>query len=104
MSKHGDAITQNEALFKRIETVYQSEDQKSKLDVAQNRLLDDIYKDFVRSGAKLDAEQKKKLTDINQKLAGLFVTFSKNVLDDEADYETWISDEKDLSGLSDSVK
>ena len=103
MSKHGDAITQNEALFKRIETVYQSEDQKSKLDVAQNRLLDDIYKDFVRSGAKLDAEQKKKLTDINQKLAGLFVTFSKNVLDDEADYETWISDEKDLSGLSDSV-
>jgi len=31
MSKHSDAITQNEALFKRIETVYQSEDQKSKL-------------------------------------------------------------------------
>jgi len=70
--------------------------------VAQNRLLDDVYKNFVRSGAKLDADQKKQLTEINQKLAGLFVSFSQNVMDDEADYETWISDEKDLSGLSES--
>ena len=103
MSKHGDAITQNEALFKRIETVYESEDQKSKLDVAQQRLLEDTYKSFVRRGAKLDADQKQQLTKINQKLAGLFVSFSKNVLDDEGDYETWISDEKDLSGLSEGV-
>ena len=102
-SKHNDAITQNEALFKRIETIYQSEDQKSKLNLAQQRLLTDRYKSFVRSGAKLDADQKKKLTKINQRLAGLFVSFSQNVLDDEADYETWISEEKDLAGLSESV-
>jgi len=68
MSKHSDAITQNEALFKRIESIYQSEDQKSKLDLAQKRLLTDQYKNFVRSGAKLDADQKKQLTNINQKL------------------------------------
>ena len=104
MSKHGDAITQNEALFKRIEAVYQSEEQKAKLDVAQQRLLEDNYKSFVRRGAKLDAEQKRKLTDINQQLAGFFVNFSKNVMDDEADYETWIYDEKDLEGLPESVK
>lgn len=103
MSKHSDQITQNEALFKRIEAVYQSEDQKSKLDLAQQRLLTDRYRDFVRSGAKLNADQKKQLTAINQKLAGLFVSFSKNVLDDEGDYETWISDESDLAGLSESV-
>ena len=102
-SKHNDAITQNEALFKRIETIYQSEDQKSKLNLAQQRLLTDRYKSFVRSGAKLDDDQKKKLTKINQRLAGLFVSFSQNVLDDEADYETWISEEKDLAGLSESV-
>ena len=102
-SKHNDAITQNEALFKRIETIYQSEDQKSKLNLAQQRLLTDRFKSFVRSGAKLDADQKKKLTKINQRLAGLFVSFSQNVLDDEADYETWISEEKDLAGLSESV-
>ena len=103
MSKHSDSITQNEALFKRIETVYQSEDQKSKLDHAQQRLLTDRYRSFVRSGAKLNADQKKQLTEINQKLAGLFVAFSQNVLHDEANYETWISDEKDLAGLSESV-
>ena len=88
---------------KRIETVYQSEDQKSKLDHAQQRLLTDRYRSFVRSGAKLNADQKKQLTEINQKLAGLFVAFSQNVLHDEANYETWISDEKDLAGLSESV-
>ena len=103
MSKHSDAITQNEALFKRIETVYQSEDQKSKLEPAQQRLLTDRYRSFVRSGAKLNADQKKQLTGINQKLAGLFVSFSQNVLHDEANHETWISDEKDLAGLSESV-
>ena len=103
MSKHGDAITQNEALFKRIETVYQSDDQKSKLNEAQKRLLTDRYKSFVRSGAKLNPEQKKELTKINQRLAGLFVQFSQNVMDDEADYETWIYDKEDLSGLSESV-
>ena len=74
MSKHSDAITQNEPLFKRIETVYQSEDQKSKLDSAQQRLLTDRYRSFVRSGAKLNADQKKQLTEINQKLAGLFLS------------------------------
>ena len=104
MSEHADAITQNEALFKRIETVYESEEQKSKLNVwLRNVCWTDLYKSFVRRGAKLDADQKKKLTKINQQLAGLFVQFSKNVLDDEGDYETWISDEKDLSGLSESV-
>ena len=103
MSKHSDQITQNEALFKRIEAVYQSEDQKAKLNLAQQRLLTDRYRNFVRSGAKLDADQKKSLTKINQQLAGLFVSFSKNVLDDEADHETWISDEKDLAGLSESA-
>ena len=103
LSKHADSITQNEKLFARIEAIYNSPEMKS-LTVAQQRLIDDQYKTFVRRGAKLNSEQKQKLTDINTTLAGLFAQFRKNVLHDEGDYVTWINDEADLAGLSDSLK
>ena len=40
----------------------------------------------MRAGAKLDAAAKKRLSEINQRLATLFTTFSQNVLADETDY------------------
>ena len=103
LSKHSDSITQNEKLFARIETIFKSDAMKS-MTVAQQRLVDDQYKSFVRSGAKLGSEQKQKLTDINTSLAGLFTQFRKNVLHDEGGYVTWINDEAALAGLSDSLK
>ena len=102
LSKHADSITQNEKLFKRIEAVYESDD-KDNWSVAQKRLVDDYYKNFVRRGAKLSAEEKQKLSDINAQLAGLFTNFSQNVLADEGDYVTWINDEADLAGLPPSL-
>ena len=102
LSKHADSITQNEKLFKRIETIYNSEEKKN-MTVAQQRLIEDQYKTFVRRGAKLSAEAKKALSDINTTLAGLYTQFSQNVLADEGGYVTWISDEKDLAGLPESI-
>ena len=64
MSKCSDWVTQHEGLFKRIETIFQSEEMKT-LSVAQQRLVDDQYKTFVRRGAKLSAADKKKLSKIN---------------------------------------
>ena len=84
LSKHGDWITQNDPLFKRIEAVYESDEFKQ-LNLAQRRLVEDYYKNFVRQGAKLDAEQKQKLSEINTQLAGLFTQFSQNVLKDEGE-------------------
>ena len=97
-----DSVTQNEKLFARIEAVYNSSD-KDKLTHAQQRLLEDRYKSFVRKGAKLSKEDKDRLSQINQRLATLFADFSQNVLDDEQNYVTWIADEKDLAGLPDSL-
>ncbi|MEM9411321.1 MAG: M3 family metallopeptidase, partial [Planctomycetota bacterium] len=102
LSKHSDWITQNEKLFSRIESVYNS-DEKGTWSVAQKRLVEHQYKTFVRRGAKLNAEQKKKLSDINTTLAGLFTKFSQNVLADEDGYVTWIDDEKDLAGLPNTI-
>ena len=102
LSQYSDSITQNSKLFARIETVYQSDEMKG-LTVAQKRLVKDSYEEFVRLGAKLNAEDKAKLSQKNAALAGLFAQFGQNVLKDEEGYLTWISDEADLAGLPEST-
>ncbi|HEX7831813.1 MAG TPA: M3 family metallopeptidase [Thermoanaerobaculia bacterium] len=103
LSAFSDQITQNEKLFRRIEAVYNSP-QKSQLTPEQQRLVWLRYTDFVRSGAKLDAAAKKRLSDINQELAGYFTTFSQNVLHDEQTYTVVIDNEADLAGLPQSLR
>jgi len=77
-----DKINQNEALFKRIEAVNNSPDKKT-LSPEQQRLVWKYYHDFVYYGAKMNDENKKKVAEINQKLASLNTKFSQNLLADE---------------------
>jgi peptidyl-dipeptidase Dcp len=98
-----DKIIQNEDLFGRIETIHNSRD-KSNLNAEQQRLVWLYHNNFVRSGAKLNKKQKERLSEINQKLAGLFTEFSQNVLADETERMLVIEHENDLAGLTLSVK
>jgi peptidyl-dipeptidase Dcp len=98
-----DKITQNEALFKRIEAVYNSP-AKKKLTAEQQRLTWVYYTNFVRSGAKLDAIAKKRLSEINQQLAGLFTKFGQNVLFEESNQFVALKSEADLAGLPQSLR
>lgn len=98
-----DQITQNEALFKRIETIYNSPDKK-KLNAEQQRLVWLYYTNFVRSGAKLEQPAKARLTEINQQLATLFTKFSNNVLFEEDNQFVTLKSEDELKGLPQSVR
>jgi peptidyl-dipeptidase Dcp len=98
-----DEIFQNEPLFKRIETVYNAPD-KAKLTPEQQRLAWVYYTRFVRAGARLDAAAKKRMGEINQRLATLFTDFSQSVLADEESYTVVIETEADLAGLPESVR
>ena len=102
LSKHADSITQNEKLFQRVADIYEGDEMK-KLNVAQQRLVEKQYKDFVRRGAKLNATEKAKLSAINTQLAGLFTQFSQNVLADEGERFTEITRKSQLEGLPSSV-
>ncbi|WZU47963.1 M3 family metallopeptidase [Stieleria varia] len=102
LSAHADSIFQNQKLFQRIETIYNSDAMKS-FDTAQKRLVDDLYKTFVRRGANLNATEKAKMSQINSRLARLFTDFSQNVLEDEKGFVTWIENKDDLQGLPESV-
>lgn len=103
LAAFNDKITQNEGLFKKIEAVYNSPE-KSKLTAEQQRLAWVYYTNFVRAGAKLNAEQKARLSEINQALAGHFTKFGQNLLKDENDQYIEIKNEADLAGMSQSFK
>ncbi len=103
LAEFSDKIYQNEALFKRIEAIYNSPE-KSKLTEEQRRLVWFYYTNFIRAGAKLDAEQKKRLSEINQELARLYTKFSQNLLADETEKFLVLKDESELAGLPQSVR
>ncbi|MGB7202869.1 MAG: M3 family metallopeptidase [Pyrinomonadaceae bacterium] len=103
IAAHFDKIIQNGALFKRIEAVYNSP-AKKRLTSEQQRLTWDYYTRFVRSGAKLDAAKKSRLSEINQSLAKLFTRFSQNLLGDETQKFLLIENEESLAGLPQSLR
>jgi len=103
LASFSDQITQNEKLFARIAAVYDARD-KAGLTPEQKRLAWRYYTNFVRAGAKLDAAGKKRVAEINPRLASLYTKFSQNVLADETDYMLVLEKESDLVGLPDSVR
>ncbi len=103
LAAFSDKITQNAALFRRIEAVYNARE-KAKLMPEQQRLTWRYYTNFVRAGAKLGEAEKKRLSEINQQLAGLYTRFSQNLLADETDQFLVLKDEADLAGLPQSLR
>ncbi|HEX9952927.1 MAG TPA: M3 family metallopeptidase [Rubricoccaceae bacterium] len=95
---HSDEITQNAALFARIEAVYQGRE-SADLTPEQQRLASERYTDFVRAGARLDDAAKTRLSAINQELSGLYTAFSQHVLADETDLSLVLESPNDLAGL-----
>jgi peptidyl-dipeptidase Dcp len=93
-----DRITQNAKLFERIAAVYDARE-RSGLTPEQKRLAWLYYTDFVRAGAKLGPEAKKRVSEVNQRLAALFTKFGQNILADENDYVLFLEKEADLAGL-----
>lgn len=98
LSKHSDDITMNAELFKRVKYVYDNQD-KMNLDREQKKLLEETYKDFVRSGANLNAEQQERLRELNAEISMLQLTFGQNMLAETNDFKLVIDNEADLAGL-----
>lgn len=102
MARHYSAISMNAKLFARIDDLYQRRDTLG-LDAETLRVLERTWKGFVRAGARLDEQGKKRLAAINEELAGLGAQFGQNVLADEADWVMFL-DAGDLAGLPEFLK
>jgi len=102
LSQHQDAILMNDALFARVKAVYDKLETLG-LNPEQNRLVSELYKQFVRGGANLPAEKKEELKKINEELSVLDIQFDKNMLNETNNFKLVIEDKADLSGLPESV-
>ncbi len=98
LSEFSNDITLNEALFKRIKSVYNSKETLN-LSPEQQTLLDKKYKSFSRNGANLPDDKKEKLREIDKQLSQLKLKFGENVLAETNKFEMLITDESQLSGL-----
>ena len=72
-------------------------DAAKNLEPDQQKLLTEYYKGFIRAGANLSPE-KKRLTEINAKLATNFAQFGDNIRENER-YVLFVDKKEDLSGL-----
>jgi peptidyl-dipeptidase Dcp len=97
-----NSITLDPVLFSKVKSVYENTGRNS-LTTEQITLLENTYKDFVRSGANLDSLKKEEYRAITEELAKLSVEFDENVLTETNEYILHITDSNDLSGLSDNI-
>ncbi|MDE6207312.1 MAG: M3 family metallopeptidase [Muribaculaceae bacterium] len=95
-SQFSDEMTMNDSLFTRIKHVY---DNRDGLDADKKRAVEQYYKDFVRNGALLSAEDKEQLKAVNTELANLYLQFNKNLLNATNAFEIVVDDEARLAGL-----
>lgn len=99
LTKHEDDIMLNQKLFARIKVVYENQE-KEQLNSEQKRLLEVIYKGFVRGGANVPADKQERFRNINEQLSKLTLKFGNNVLDATNAYKLVVSDVKKLKGLT----
>ena len=102
LTDYGNDIRLNEALFKRVKTVYDQHENLS-LTAEQQTLLEKTYKSFTRNGANLSLDDKERLRKIDKELATLKLKFSENALAETQHYQWVITDKNTLSGLPDFV-
>lgn len=102
LSEFSSKISQNEKLFSRIKKVF-DEKEKYNLNEEQQMLLNETYKSFVRNGALLNDEDKKKLEKINMDLSLKSLQFGQNVLAETNTYFKHILDKNDLAGIPEAI-
>jgi peptidyl-dipeptidase Dcp len=96
-------ITLNEALFRRVKTIYGNKEQLS-LQGESLKLLEETYKSFIRNGADLDHEAKAIFREITRELSTLTLKFEENLLDETNAYCLHLTKGEELEGLPAYVK
>src|ERR1700726_1729435 len=100
MARHWSPIMMNAVLFGRIAMLHENR-ASLKLTPEQMRLLERTYTRFHRAGAGLSDDAKKRMAEINERLAHLGTAFSHHLLGDEQDWFMELG-EADRDGLPDS--
>lgn len=101
LSAYGSEVSENKALFARIEAIWEN---RAELDLTeeQQRVLMLTRRGFVRSGARLQGKAAADLRAVKSRLSVLGTEFTQNLLADERDW-FMVLGKDDLIGLPDFV-
>ena len=94
-------ISFNQKFFERVKYVYDHE--RNSLKGEDKVLLEEIYKNFVRSGALLPKNKMARMKEINTKLAQLQQDFGNMLPKASVASTVWVNDVKELAGLSEGA-
>ena len=101
LSAYSSEISENKALFARIEAIWEARDDLDLTD-EQQRVLMLTRRGFVRSGAQLEGDDAANLREAKSRLSVLGTQFTQNLLADEREWFMRLESD-DLTGLPDFV-
>ncbi|MDD4310842.1 MAG: M3 family metallopeptidase, partial [Candidatus Cloacimonetes bacterium] len=113
LAEFGSSISTDPLIFQRVKSVYDAEvagkpepvipadlTNKEALKQAERyRLIERTYSNFIRGGAQLAEQDKKRFTEIQMESSQLSPKFSDNVLNATNKWELHIIDPKDVDGI-----
>ncbi len=102
LSEYSTEMGQNVELYEAYQAIKDSPEY-SKLDEAQQKIINNALRDFHLSGIDLPVEKKKRFRKIRQQLSKLTSKYEENVLDATQAWTKHITDEKQLAGLPESA-
>ncbi|CDG19743.1 Oligopeptidase A [Xenorhabdus poinarii G6] len=96
-------LGQHKGLYQAYKTLKESETFKT-LSQPQRKVVENTLRDFELTGIGLPEEKQKRYGEITARLSELGAKFGNNVLDATMGWTKLITDERDLSGLPESIK
>ena len=106
LSEFSSRMLMNPKLFKRVKDVYleRYSHKDQKLTTEQKTVLDNYYRNFLRNGAELNGDNKKRFAEIKSALSKLTLQFGDNVLAETNAFVLHLTSPSDLEGLPGFVK
>lgn len=106
LTEFSNRMLMNPDLFARIRSIsgeYSGDRDRGSLTPEQSTVLTNWFRDFVRNGALLDENKKKRFAEIRTRLAKLTLEFADHLLAETNDFRLHITNPSDLEGLPDFV-
>ncbi len=100
LTEHSNKVMMNEGLWLRVKAVHDHPNRP--LDTEEQTLLDKLYDGFVRQGALLSPEDKRKLGELRTQLGIATLLFQQNELKETNAFHLHITNKEELSGLPES--
>ena len=101
LTEYGLYVSMNRPLFQRVKAVYEA---GPVLERDQQRLLEDTWRSFVRSGAALEGKEQERFGQLKEQLDLLELKFGHQTLEATNAFVLNLTDEADLEGLPEYVR